>query len=144
MSKNSLSDCVFCSINEKQGPNRIRFQDEKYLVFEDINPSAATHFLVVPKNHIDTVNNLTSLDTQMVREMYEVGVTVLKKEGVKDMILGFHIPPFTSIPHLHLHAIGLPFKNFWRSMKYPRELKTPWFINAQEYIAKLERQRIPK
>ena len=146
MAQNTENSCVFCGINRNQGPNEILFQTEKYLVFKDINPSAEFHFLVIPKTHIDTINNLTSSHAEMVREMYEVGLQVLKgaSSSKQGHVLGFHVPPFTSIPHLHLHVIGKPFNSFWRSCKYPENFKVPWFIHAHDLIAKLEKSRISK
>lgn len=143
MAQNTDDSCVFCGINRNQGPNEILFQSEKFLIFQDINPSAAFHFLVIPKVHIDTVNNLNASHTEMVREMYEVGLQVLKERGgtKQGHLLGFHVPPFTSIPHLHLHVIGKPFNNFWRSCKYPEHLYVPWFIHGHDLIAKLEKSR---
>lgn len=127
----SLS-CTFCGIVES-GPNPIIRETDQFLVFEDRDPSAAQHLLIIPKFHIGSADDLTISDLPMLQQM--VG---LANELFDDAVLGFHLPPFTSVDHLHLHVIKRPFKSFWRGIKYPADLSVPWFISAQNLIKLLE------
>lgn len=56
--------------------------------------------------------------------------------------IGFHVPPFTSVSHLHMHAITMPFKNKVRWLKYSEPwLWNRWYIGAERIITSLERRR---
>ncbi|KAI8609055.1 HIT-like domain-containing protein, partial [Chytriomyces sp. MP71] len=114
--------CIFCGISENpEEKSRKVYEDENYVAFHDINPSARLHILIVPRRHIENVMSLSIKDINMIREMKALGHMLLAKNQVplKDHHLGFHVPPFTSVPHLHLHVIARPFKNWVRSAKYP-------------------------
>ncbi|KAJ3207660.1 hypothetical protein HDU83_008755 [Entophlyctis luteolus] len=138
--------CIFCRISESPAEkSRLVYEDDRFVGFHDINPSARVHVLIVPKDHIGTsyqlfqskshsglntesVMNLTHKDLPLLRDMKLIGHNILAKNfdiPIADHHLGFHVPPFTSVPHLHLHAIGRPFKNWVRSAKYP-EMKGWW------------------
>ncbi|KAJ3229152.1 hypothetical protein HDU81_005573 [Chytriomyces hyalinus] len=124
--------CVFCRITENPSERtRLVYEDEKYVAFHDINPSARVHILVVPRRHVENILGLTFRDLVMVREMKAIAHLVLSRDfqvPFKDHHLGFHVPPFTSVAHLHLHGIGRPFKNWVRAAKYP-EAKN-WWLSA--------------
>ncbi|HEX8909322.1 MAG TPA: HIT domain-containing protein, partial [Anaeromyxobacteraceae bacterium] len=51
-----MSDCLFCRIARKEVPARVVHEDAETLAFEDIEPQAPTHLLVIPKKHIATLN----------------------------------------------------------------------------------------
>ncbi|KAJ3059458.1 Malate dehydrogenase, cytoplasmic [Podochytrium sp. JEL0797] len=124
------SGCIFCGIAENPRElSRKVFEDDKYVAFHDINPSSRVHLLLVPKNHIGSIQDLTYSDVPMLEEMKAIAHSILSetfKIPTNDHHLGFHVPPFTSVPHLHLHVIGTPFKNWVRSAKYP-EARSWWF-----------------
>ena len=52
-------DCLFCMIAEGKIPSKKIFEDDRVLAFHDINPQAPVHFLVIPKKHIATLNDMT-------------------------------------------------------------------------------------
>ncbi|KAJ3250235.1 hypothetical protein HDU77_006876 [Chytriomyces hyalinus] len=128
----SAVPCVFCGISDNASErSRLVYEDEKYVAFHDINPSARIHILVVPRRHVENILSLSVRDLSMVREMKAIAHLVLSRDfhvPIKDHHLGFHVPPFTSVPHLHLHGIGRPFKNWVRAAKYP-EAKN-WWLSA--------------
>ncbi|KAJ3130732.1 hypothetical protein HK100_007585 [Physocladia obscura] len=128
--------CVFCGIaRNPDEAARLVYEDDKYIGFHDINPASRIHVLIVPKTHIVSVLNLTERDLPMLREMKALGHNILSKKfgvPVNDHHLGFHVPPFTSVPHLHLHCIAPPFKNWVRSAKYP-QMKGWWMRDGGEY-----------
>ena len=98
---------------------KIVLEKERLVLFEDIAPMAKHHFLCIPKEHIVNINSLTKEHIPMLEEMREMATNYLlenyRNEGVtKDnIVFGFHIPPFTSISHLHMHCVILPYNNFY-------------------------------
>eukprot|EP00750_Incisomonas_marina_P025361 INCI5390.1.p1 GENE.INCI5390.1~~INCI5390.1.p1 ORF type:complete len:228 (+),score=38.89 INCI5390.1:233-916(+) len=81
------------------------------VVFRDRSPVAPVHLLVIPREPIRDVLSLRGdeHDAQLVRRMQAVGHAALKKIGAPEpYTFGFHVPPYNSIPHLHLHCISGP------------------------------------
>ncbi|KAH8100804.1 HIT-like protein [Cristinia sonorae] len=152
-SQMTISDkpCIFCNVTRERGFD-IVFEDTEFIAFKDHNPSAVQHFLVIPRQHIATVKTLDKQDSLLVQRMADVANSALDQFGVEYNLrrLGFHIPPFNSVQHLHLHAHGLPYKSLLRSMKYivspgskTRNKGFSWFVHVEQAIQILERgQRI--
>ncbi|KAJ3210106.1 hypothetical protein HDU67_005647 [Dinochytrium kinnereticum] len=167
-SKGVVSGCVFCEIADGSSTSaRVVYRDEEVVAFKDINPSARVHLLVVPVKHVDNVLNLTHHDIPLLNRMREIGVQLLSQdprfqppaasqdvESLHPMMrVGFHVPPFTSVPHLHLHAIGLPFHNWVRAVKYPSDMPAKrrvksifprvmrWFVSVETLVQSLQDAR---
>ena len=68
-----MADCLFCKIIAREIPASIVYEDDASLAFNDINPQAPTHVLVVPKRHIATLNDLAAGDDQLVGELVQAG-----------------------------------------------------------------------
>ncbi|KAM3388477.1 hypothetical protein ACQJBY_010940 [Aegilops geniculata] len=117
-------------------------QDDKVVAFQDINPSAFRHYLVIPIEHIPTVKNLqrTNEDHQLVSHMVKVGKDLLSRDAPKseEHRFGFHQPPFNSIDHLHLHCLALPFIPSWRQVKYTPLGPLGGFIDAEKVLEKIK------
>lgn len=103
-------DCVFCKIINKELPAAVVYEDEDILAFKDARPLAPVHILIIPKKHIESLNDLTENDVDLVGRM----VLVAKKIAVD-----FDISPKgyklltrvgewggQEVPHLHMHLIG--------------------------------------
>ncbi|GAB6029935.1 hypothetical protein CHUAL_005630 [Chamberlinius hualienensis] len=103
------SNCIFCKIASGLDPKtKLLYQDENFVVFNDIRPSTKHHYLVVPKVHIPNINSLKEDQDELVEDLVQIGTKVLQEQGgdLDDVSLGFHRPPFTSISHLHLHVMS--------------------------------------
>ncbi|KAL3598632.1 hypothetical protein D5086_006550 [Populus alba] len=115
--------------------------DDKVVAFQDINPSAFRHFLVIPVEHIPTVNDLQKRDEDysLVNHMLNVGKTLLHQDAPqsKDYRFGFHRPPFNSVDHLHLHCLALPFIPRWKHVKY-MSLGHHGFVEAEQLLEKIK------
>ncbi|XP_039121231.1 bifunctional adenosine 5'-phosphosulfate phosphorylase/adenylylsulfatase HINT4 isoform X3 [Dioscorea cayenensis subsp. rotundata] len=112
--------CLFCQIARSATSTRLLYADERVVAFPDINPSAFRHYLVIPVEHVATVNDL--------------------KRGVDDHQFGFHQPPFNSVDHLHLHCFALPYIpsfNRWKHMKYI-SLGSIGFIEAEKLLERIK------
>ena len=112
-------------------PANILYSDHDYIAFKDINPSAKLHFLVIPRKHLGPISHLSAEHIVMLKKMKEIALKVLDDHSfsTNQTQLGFHVPPFNSIHHLHLHGIGLPFNNWFRSLKYPK-YEALWWTNV--------------
>ncbi|XP_051909010.1 adenosine 5'-monophosphoramidase HINT3-like [Hippocampus zosterae] len=109
-------------------------KDEELVCFRDVKPAADHHYLVIPRTHIDDCDALRAQHIPMVERMAEMGRGVLEKNKVRDLEdirLGFHVPPFCSVPHLHLHALAPASKmNELTQRKYGS--LSHWFIKVSE------------
>jgi diadenosine tetraphosphate (Ap4A) HIT family hydrolase len=121
------NDCVFC--HKENIKSRLLYDDQDYVAFIDINPSAQLHFLVVPKDHLPSFDQLNHTHLTMIKRMKEIAVEILTNNSMTQIRIGFHLPPFNSIHHLHLHGIGRPFKNIFRALKYP-PVETLWWTSV--------------
>ncbi|KAI0787732.1 HIT-like protein [Fomes fomentarius] len=139
--------CIFCGASKEKGFNVV-WENECYTVFTDINPSAEHHLQIIPKRHIESVKTLHPADAAMVKEMIEIGHKILDGLDVPSQLrrLGFHIPPYISVPHLHMHVQALPYRSFLRRLKYPvvngrkgREKGFSWFVDAEQTVRLLEK-----
>ncbi|XP_058461690.1 adenosine 5'-monophosphoramidase HINT3-like [Malaya genurostris] len=132
-----LENCIFCKIASGKNSNTaILFQNERIQIFKDIRPAADNHLLAIPKYHIDGVRSLTPNDKPLLEEMKTELVSVLRDQFQVDettILLGFHIPPFTTVKHLHMHGIA-PVSNMGFISKMIFKPGTMWFNTAQSII----------
>lgn len=108
-------ECVFCEIiNGHQSvanSKKVLAANEKLLLFADIKPASTHHYLVIPREHIINIKSLQGEEhITLVQEMYQFGSNYLKSVVGSDLdddsaLYGFHLPPFISVHHLHLHVI---------------------------------------
>jgi histidine triad (HIT) family protein len=103
-------DCLFCKIVAREAPGSIVYEDDRVLAFNDINPQAPTHVLVVPKRHIASLNDLTSDDDQIVGEVVRRAAAIATERGIAAS--GFRTVFNTNrgagqtVFHIHLHLLG--------------------------------------
>src|ERR1700689_1690121 len=79
---NSNMDCLFCKIISREIPGSIIYEDDRVIAFNDIRPQAPTHVLVVPKRHIESLNELQPGDDQIVGELVRRAAAIAKDRGV--------------------------------------------------------------
>lgn len=105
-----MSECVFCRIGSKQIPSRIVLEDDEVLAFEDLNPQAPVHVLVIPKRHIGALKNVQPQDRPLLGHLLAVANHVAQKKGIEDS--GYRVVANTgddggqTVTHLHLHVLG--------------------------------------
>ena len=145
-------ECVFCKKIAEADPNAFVYQDAELVVFKDWKPAARQHLLVVPRKHITSARVLTGEDAGLARRMLEVGKKVVgggaaeKSEnettsGENTTRFGYHLPPFNSVDHLHMHAFQLPFDPEWKERKYSVEQWARFaFVPAGETCERLEKR----
>lgn len=111
-----MRNCIFCKIIEGEIPADIIYKDKKFVAFEDINPKAPFHILVVPKKHIISINHLKKEDRDLIGELILITKKIARKVKInkKGYKLVFNVGKGGGqlINHLHLHVLGR-----WRSAK---------------------------
>ncbi len=111
-----MSDCLFCKIIAGQIPSKKVYEDEKVFVFQDINPQAPVHFLIIPREHIVGLNTAGENDAEIIGYCHLVAAKLAKQHNIEDGYRTvFNVGPKSgqSVFHLHLHLIG------GREMKWP-------------------------
>ena len=102
--------CIFCRIANGETSTDILYEDEKLVVFKDINPHAPVHLLIVPKKHIRSINDLVEEDRPLVADMIMAAKKMAQDHSVSSA--GYKV--FFNVErgggqlifHLHMHLIG--------------------------------------
>lgn len=102
--------CIFCQIIKKEIPAVIIYEDDEIIAFNDIRPIAPVHILIIPKEHIESVNDLEDKDTELIGKMIILAKKIainldIAPNGYK---LLFRVGEWggQEVPHIHLHLIG--------------------------------------
>lgn len=104
-----MEDCIFCDIASKKLPKEFLFEDDKLMAFTDIKPLAPVHILIVPKEHIASINDLTDEHKSLIGEMFLLAKKLAKEHEISE---GYKLTFNTGrkggqlIDHLHLHLMG--------------------------------------
>jgi len=104
-----MADCLFCKIIAGDIPSSKVYEDEQILVFKDINPQADVHLLVIPKIHIESLDQLTSDHHDLIATMMLKLPELARSQGLED---GFRTIINTGpgggqeVGHLHIHILG--------------------------------------
>lgn len=103
-------DCLFCKIAQGAIPTAIVFEDDELMAFRDVNPQAPKHLLVIPKQHIATINDTNDEDQALLGKMILRAKKIALTEGISDAgyRLVFNINPHggQTVYHIHLHLLG--------------------------------------
>ncbi|MDY0375849.1 MAG: histidine triad nucleotide-binding protein [Desulfobacterium sp.] len=103
-------NCLFCKIVSRKIPSQFLYEDDAIVVFRDINPEAPVHLLIVPKQHIRSVNDLTVDDQAIVGKLFMVAKQMASEQGISKsgyrLLLNVERGGGQAIFHLHLHLIG--------------------------------------
>ncbi len=102
--------CLFCKIAKKEQPAEFVYEDKNFVCFKDINPKAATHLLIIPREHIESINHLLPKHSKLAGDLLLTAQKIAKKIGVADFgyKLTFHVGRGGGqiIDHLHLHLLS--------------------------------------
>ncbi len=105
-----MSDCIFCKIGRKEIPSRIVYEDRQVVAFEDVNPQAPTHTLIIPKEHFATLNDISQEEEALLGHLMLVATRIAKEKGLE--VEGYRLVANCmegagqSVFHIHLHLLG--------------------------------------
>ena len=103
-------DCIFCKIVAGEIPADTLYQDEEVIAFRDINPQAPVHLLIIPREHVASLADLTESQSTLMGHMVDVANQLAKKEGVSEkgyrLVINCGEQGGQLVPHLHLHLLG--------------------------------------
>ena len=111
-----MKDCLFCRIVAGDIPARKVYEDEHTFAFEDIDPKAPIHILVVPKKHIRGLKEVSSEDAEIVGRCHLTAAQVARERGIENgyrTVLNVGPGAGQSVFHLHVHLLG------GRDLKWP-------------------------
>ena len=112
-----MADCLFCKIVAGQIPAQKVHEDERCLGFLDITPQAPTHALFVPKRHVETLNDVTIEDRELLGHLVFSATRVAREKGFAEagyrLVMNCNRDAGQTVFHVHLHLMG------GRAMSWP-------------------------
>jgi histidine triad (HIT) family protein len=110
-------DCLFCKIIDKTIPADIVYEDDRVIAFRDVAPQAPTHILVIPRQHISTLNDLNESNNELIGHILYVAKTIAADEGLAEdgyrVAMNCNNHGGQTVFHIHLHLLG------GRQMQWP-------------------------
>jgi len=101
-----MSDCIFCKILNKEIPSKFVYEDDYCFAINDINPKARKHILVIPKEHIVSLNEVK--DFEIIKKMFEAIRKINTQEGIVDFKTQINTGKGAGqeVAHLHIHILA--------------------------------------
>ncbi len=105
-----MTDCLFCNVINGEIPADIVLESDTAVAFRDINPQAPTHVLIIPRKHIETINDVAPEDEKIVGSLFSLARKVAEHEGIADSgyraVMNCNRDAGQTVFHLHLHVLG--------------------------------------
>ena len=112
-----MSDCIFCKIINGDIPSEKVYDNEYVMAFNDLNPQAPMHVLIIPKKHISTINDIEQEDAEIIGEMYLAAKQIAADAGYSDRgyraVMNCNEEAGQTVFHIHLHVLA------GRAMSWP-------------------------
>lgn len=112
-----MSDCLFCKMVAGELQPDVVYESEHVLAFRDINPQAPVHVVVIPKEHIATINDIVPEQAELVGRLYLAAAEVAAQLGMAERgyrtVMNCNRDGGQTVFHLHLHLLG------GRAMQWP-------------------------
>lgn len=102
-------DCLFCKIARGKIPVRLLYEDDQVIAFHDIAPQAPVHFLVIPKRHIATLNDLGEADKALAGHILFTAQRLAKEQGCDAgfrVVMNCNENGGQTVYHIHMHVLG--------------------------------------
>jgi histidine triad (HIT) family protein len=105
-----MVDCIFCKIAQGEIPSNIVYEDDKILAFKDLSPQAPVHILLIPKEHIESANDVDEGNSHIVGHIFTIANKLAKELEIADA--GYRIVNNCgenggqTVGHLHFHLLG--------------------------------------
>ncbi len=105
-----MSDCLFCKIRDGEIPADLVYQNEEVLAFNDVNPQAPTHLLIIPKKHLSTVNDVKQEDEVMMGKLFSAAKQIAAEKGLSDdgyrLVVNCNEGAGQTVFHIHMHLLA--------------------------------------
>ena len=105
-----MSNCLFCKIVSGEISTDFVFKDENVIAFRDINPQAPTHILIIPREHIETLNDIDQSHGELLGAMQLTASYLAKEEGINEKgfrtVFNCNRAAGQTVFHIHLHLLG--------------------------------------
>lgn len=104
-----MSECLFCRIASKEIKSDIVYEDDKVIAFNDIDPKAPVHILIIPKKHIPTFIDIKGEDIDLVSHIHQVLINIASEKKLSDgfrVIVNCGAKAGQSVYHLHFHLLA--------------------------------------
>ena len=106
----SEPSCIFCKIIAGELPSQKLYEDDELLAFEDIHALAPVHFLVIPRQHLATLDEVDEAQTELLGRMLVVASRLAREKGVAKggyrQVINCQEPAGQTVFHIHLHLLG--------------------------------------
>ena len=104
-----MSDCLFCKIIAGEIPSKKVYEDEHTYAFEDLDPKAPTHVLIIPKQHLRGLKEAQASDAEIIGRCHLVAAKIARDRNIEDSyrtVLNVGPGSGQSVFHLHVHLLG--------------------------------------
>ena len=105
-----MTDCLFCKILDGEIPAEVVYETPETLAFRDINPQAPTHVLIIPRRHIERINEITDADREVIGSLFVAARDIAAAEGLAEdgyrVVMNCNGAAGQTVFHLHLHLLG--------------------------------------
>ena len=101
-----MQDCIFCKILKGEIPSKFVYEDDYCFAINDINPKAKKHILVIPKEHVESLNEVKDMD--LIKHLFEAIKEINKKLDIKEFktLINTGKDAGQEVFHLHIHILG--------------------------------------
>ena len=102
-------ECIFCKIADKKISSSIVYEDPEIVAFNDINPQAPVHIIIIPRKHIPRVMDLEENDAALIGKLFIVAKKLAKEKEIEDgyrLVINCNPGAGQSVFHIHLHLLG--------------------------------------
>jgi len=104
-----MENCIFCKIGRKEIPSTVVYEDEHLLAFKDLNPVAPVHVLIIPKVHLNSLNDMTPEHMPMIGHLLNTVKTIARECGIGEgyrLVSNCGADGGQTVEHLHFHLVG--------------------------------------
>ena len=110
----AAEDCIFCKIASGQIPSARVYEDDVCLAFEDLSPQAPTHILIIPREHVDSLDQAEDEQKEMLGHLLYSAASIAREQGFADngyrVVINTNDDGGQTVFHLHVHLLaGRPF-----------------------------------
>lgn len=111
-----MNNCLFCKIIKGEIPSEIIYEDDRVIAFNDINPQAPVHFLVIPRAHIKSADDITEENYELMGYLVYIASKLAKEKGLDAgyrIVNNCGLEGGQTVNHIHFHVLGK------RNMQWP-------------------------